>query len=74
MLEQTGIDLKSLNLNKIKLEYQELESKKKELSVTYKTCEKESSQIRKQLEDLQRYIGQEQPSKSQQTKNNTHFL
>ena len=29
MLEQAGIDLKSLNLNKLKLEYQELEIKKK---------------------------------------------
>ena len=74
MLEQTGIDLKFLNLNKIKLEYQELESKKKELSVTYKTCEKESSQVRKQLEYLQKYIGQEHSYKSQQTKNNAHFL
>ena len=74
MLEQTGVDLKSLNLKKLKSEYQALETKKKELSVTYKTCEKESNQIRRQLEQLQKYIGQEQTSNRQKTNEQNHSL
>lgn len=74
MLEQAGVDLKSLNLKKLRTEYQELETKKKELSVTYKTCEKESNQIRRQLEQLQKYIGQEQISNRQKTHEQNHSL
>ena len=74
MLEQAGIDLKTLNLKKLKAEYQELEMKKKELSVTYKTCEKESSQIRRQLEELQKYLGLNQSSEIHKTKKQMHSL
>ena len=74
MLEQAGVNLESLNLKKLKSEYQELETKKKELSVTYKTCQKESSQIRKQLEQLQEYIGQEQTSEMKKTTKQQYSL
>ena len=74
MLEQAGVDLKALNLKKLKSEYQELEIKKKELSVTYKMCEKESNQIRRQLEQLQKYLGQEQISNRQKTHEQNHSL
>ena len=50
MLEQADVDLKSLNLNKLKLEYNELQSKKKELSATYKTFEKEVRDLSKKTE------------------------
>ncbi len=40
MLEQAGINLKSLNINKLKSEYEELIKQKNELTVTYKNCEK----------------------------------
>ena len=74
MLEQAGVNLESLNLKKLKSEYQELETKKKELSVTYKTFQKESNQIRKQLEQLQEYIGQEQFSSTQKRNEQNHSL
>ena len=74
MLEQSGIDLKTLNLKKLKLEYQELEVKKKELSATYKTCEKESSQLRRQLELLQAYLEEEQSSQRLKKKEQNHSL
>ena len=74
MLEQAGIDLKSLNLKKLKSAYQELEKKKMELSTTYKICEKESNQLRRQLEQLQEYLGQEQSSNKQKAKEQTHSL
>ena len=41
MLEQAGVNLKSLNINKLKSEYEELIKQKSELTVTYKNCEKE---------------------------------
>ena len=74
MLEQAGIDLKTLNLKKLKSEYQELEKKKMELSATYKTCEKESNQIRRQLEELQKYLGLNQSSEIHKTKKQMHSL
>ena len=74
MLEQASVDLKTLNLKKLKLEYQELETKKKELSATYKTCEKESSQLRRQLKQLQVYLGEEQSSQRLKKKEQKHSL
>ena len=40
-LEQAGIKLKGLNVDKLRAEYQALETRKKELTTTYKSCEKE---------------------------------
>ena len=40
MLEQAGIKLKGLNVDKLRAEYQALETRKKELTTTYKSCEK----------------------------------
>ena len=74
MLEQMNVDLKSVNVNKWKSEYQELETKKKELSVTYKMCEKESKELRKQLTQLQKYLAQEQTAEKQKKKNPEHIL
>ena len=39
MLEQAGIKLKGLNVDKLRAEYQALETQKKELTATYKNCE-----------------------------------
>ena len=66
MLEQAGIDLKSLNVDKLKSEYLELEKQKNEMSVTYKTCQKESREMNQKLENLKQYIGQEIDQKQQQ--------
>lgn len=40
VLEQTGINLKGLNVDKLKAEYQELMKQKSKLTSTYKDCEK----------------------------------
>ena len=66
MLEQAGIDLKSLNVNKLKSEYLKLENQKNEMSVTYKTCQKEAQEINQKLENLKQYIGQETNKKQEQ--------
>lgn len=49
MLEQAGIHLKGLNIDKLKAEYQELTAQKKELTATYKNCDKELKSLRKQI-------------------------
>lgn len=52
MLEQAGINLKSLNVDKLKSEYQELTQQKNELTSTYKTCEKEVRELSWKLDNL----------------------
>ena len=59
MLEQAGINLKSLNVDKMKSEYQELISQKNELTVTYKNYEKEVRELSRKLDNLNRYLGRE---------------
>ena len=59
MLEQAGINLKSLNVEKLKSEYQELINQKNELTATYKNCEKEVRELNRKLEKLNQYLGRE---------------
>ena len=47
MLEQAGINLKGLNVDKLKAEYQELMKQKSELTSTYKDCEKEVRELKR---------------------------
>lgn len=58
MLEQAGINLKSLNIDKLKGEYQELTRQRGELTSTYKSCEKEVRELRQKLDNLNQYLGQ----------------
>ena len=76
VLEQTGINLKGLNVDKLKAEYQELMKQKNELTSTYKNCEKEVQSLNRKLENLNQYLGQTQPDpvQAQQTKNRNHSL
>ena len=57
MLEQAGINLKSLNVNKLKSEYAELTKQKSELTATYKNCEKEVRNLSRKLDNLNQYLG-----------------
>ena len=59
MLEQAGVDVKPLNLNKLKSEYEELTKQKNELTATYKNCEKEVHELSRKLENLNQYLGRE---------------
>ena len=76
VLEQTGINLKGLNVDKLKAEYQELMKQKNELTSTYKDYEKEVQSLNRKLENLNQYLGQTQPDpvQAQQTKNRNHSL
>ena len=56
---QAPINLKSLNIDKLKSEYQELSRQKNELTATYKNCEKEVRELKRKLENLNQYLGRE---------------
>ena len=62
MLEQTGINLKSLNIGKLKSEYQELTRQKDELTSTYKSYEKEVREMNRKLDNLNQYLGRDTAS------------
>ena len=66
MLEQAGISLKGLNIDKLKAEYQELTTQKKELTATYKNCDKELKSLNRKLENLNQYLGRTKPQKNTQ--------
>ena len=76
MLEQAGIKLKGLNVDKLRAEYQVLETQKKELTDTYKNCDKEVRDLMRKQENLDRYLGRTQtdPVQEQQTKSKNHSL
>lgn len=71
-----SIKLKGLNVDKLQAEYQALETQKKELTATYKSCEKEVRDLKRKQENLNRYLGRTQtdPVQEQQTKNKNHSL
>ena len=73
MLEQAGINLKGLNVDKLKAEYQELMKQKSELTATYKDCEKEVRELKRKLENLNRYLGRDIPN-TQDSKNKQQSL
>ena len=73
MLEQAGIDLKSLNLNKLKSEYEQLTKQKNELTDTYKNCEKEVRELTHKLENLNQYLGQETTNLTSKKKNYKYY-
>ena len=73
VLEQTWINLKGLNVDKLKAEYQELIKQKNEMTSTYKKYEKEVQSLNRKLENLNQYLGQTQPdftSEQSRKKNN----
>ena len=63
-------------MDKLRAEYQALETQKKELIDTYKSCEKEVRDLKRKQENLDRYLGRTQtdPVREQQTKNKNHSL
>ena len=66
VLEQAGINLKGLNVDKLKAEYQELMKQKNELTSTYKDCEKEVRELKRKQENLNQYLGRTQPNPAQE--------
>ena len=73
MLEQAGINLKGLNVDKLKAEYQELMKQKSELTSTYKDCEKEVRELKRKQENLNQYLRKNMPT-TQDIKNRQQSL
>lgn len=61
MLEQVDINLKGLNVDKLKAELEELTKQKNELTSTYKNCEKEVRDLKRKQENLNQYLGRTTP-------------
>lgn len=76
VLEQAGIKLKGLNEDKLRAEYQALETQKKELTATYKNCEIEVRNLKQKQENLNQYLGRTQtdPVQEQFKKKNNPIL
>ena len=57
-------------MDKLRAEYQALETQKEELTATYKSCEKEVRDLKRKQENPDRYLGRTQtdPVQEQQTK------
>ena len=76
-LEQVGINLKGLNVDKLKAELEELTKQKNELTSTYKNCEKEVRDLKRKQENLNQYLGRTTPpdaAQEQLEKKNTPNL
>ena len=74
MLEQAGINLKSLNIDKLKSEYQELARQRDELTSTYKTYEKEVWELSRKLDNLNQYLGRDTTPQNDPTHDKTKSL
>ena len=59
MLERYHIDVKRIDVELMKMDYEILVAKKMELQKTYKTAQKEVMDMEKRLENIQQYISHE---------------
>ena len=53
-------------MDKLRAEYQALETQKKELTATYKSCEKEVWDLKRKQENLNQYLVRTQPDPAQE--------
>lgn len=60
MLKRFGINPKNLDLQQFQTDYNALLAKKVELQKTYKSAEKEISDLNRKLSNIRQYLGQEQ--------------
>ena len=56
MLKRFGIDLKTLDIEKLRSDYNALYSKKQTLQKTYKSAEKEIADLNQKLDNLNKYL------------------
>ena len=60
MLKRFGIDLKTLDVEKLRSDYNALYSKKQALQKTYKSTEKETADLNRKLNNLNQYLDRNQ--------------
>ena len=68
MLDRFGINTKNLDLEKLKSEYDTLVTKKKELEMEYKNVQKEACRVKKEIENVEKYLGVENSLENSKTK------
>lgn len=56
MLKRFGIDLKTLDVEKLRSDYNALYAKKQALQKTYKSAEKETAELNRKLDNLNQYL------------------
>lgn len=56
MLKRFGINPKTVDVEKLRSEYNALYSKKQELQKTYKSAEKETADLNRNLDKLNQYL------------------
>lgn len=64
MLQRMGIDMKKLDLDALRNEYNLRYAKKQKLQQTYKSTEKEIASLQRKLDNLNQYLDRTQSSKS----------
>ena len=71
MLKRFGINLKNLDIEKLRSDYNTLYSKKETLQATYKSAEKDIQSLNRKLDNLNQYLNQtpeQQPAKKEADK------
>lgn len=63
MLEQSGVDVKNLNLNRLINEYEKLTQSRSELNHTYQSASKEMNELQLHLSELQQFFQKDVPDK-----------
>ena len=75
MLKRFGISLKSLDVDKLRSDYNSLYAKKEALQKTYKSAEKDIQALNQKLDNLNQYLdrtpGQKQPLDRKPEKDST---
>lgn len=66
MLRRAKIDPRTLDINKQRTEFSQMEQKKKELRQAYQTAEKEVRQLERERDKLEQYLGTERNNESAQ--------
>ena len=66
MLRRVSIDLKTLDLDKMRSDFTALERSKAELQQAYKSYESELKQMKQQLDKLNQYLGRDEEIKSEE--------
>ena len=76
MLKRFGIDTKNLDVEKLRSDYNALYSKKQALQKTYKSAGKETADLNRKLDNLNKYLDRtpEQQIDDKKLDNNTHSL
>ena len=73
MLEQAGVNVKNMNVQKLKTELSHLEKQKTELGFTYKKLTQNEKELQKQMQKLKKYLEMEKKQKHEE-KREKHSL